>query len=77
MLEFTEYWVKKDSHFDDIQNEKHVVVFDWKKNIADEYIKMAESFREAAYEITYSIACDLRDHAKTDQWFFPAMYLYR
>ncbi len=77
MLESTEYWVKKDSHFDDIQNEKHVVVFDWKKNIADEYIKMAESFREAAYEITYSIACDLRDHAKTDQWFFPAMYLYR
>lgn len=77
MLKPGEIWLRNNSHFHDIVDGKNVINIVWSKNIYEDYIVMADSFYSFAHEITSMIVEDRYDNEKTDQWFFPAMFLYR
>ena len=77
MIDPDKYWIAQGQNIDDIINVNDVIVFSWSKNHSDNYIKLNESFYNAAQIIALEIYNDYTDHSKSDQWFFPALYLYR
>lgn len=77
MIDPDKYWIAQGQNIDDIINVNDVIVFSWSKNDSDNYIKLSESFYNAAQIIALEINNDYTDHSKSDQWFFPALYLYR
>ena len=77
MIEPDKYWVAAGNRIDDISNAQDIIAFDWSGNHSDDYIKLSESFYNAAQIIITEIVNHYRDNAKCDQWFFPAFYLYR
>jgi len=77
MIEPDKYWVSSGKKIDDISNPKDEIVFNWSKNQSDDYIKLSESFYNAAQVIVTEIVNNYTDNTKCDQWFFPALYLYR
>lgn len=77
MIEPDKYWIAAGHKIDDISNAQDVITFDWSGNHSDDYIKLSESFYNASQVIITEIIDTYRDNAKCDQWFFPALYLYR
>ena len=77
MIEPDKYWVAAGNRIDDISNAQDIIAFDWSGNHSDDYIKLSESFYNAAQIIITEFVNHYRDNAKCDQWFFPAFYLYR
>ncbi len=77
MIEPDKYWVSSEKKINDIINAEDVINFCWTKNQSDDYILLSESFYNAAQIIIQAIIDDYRDNSKCDQWFFPAIYLYR
>lgn len=77
MIEPDKYWIAVGHKIDDISNAQDVITFDWSGNRSDDYIKLSESFYNASQVIITEIIDNYRDNAKCDQWFFPALYLYR
>lgn len=77
MIEPDKYWVSSGQKIDDIINTQDIIMFDWSKNQANDYIKLSESFYNAAQIIVTEIVDNYTDNTKCDQWFFPALYLYR
>lgn len=77
MLKPGEIWIKNDSHFNQIVDNNNILNITWNENVDEDYINMADSFYAFAHVITSMIVEDLYDNEKTDQWFFPAMFLYR
>ena len=77
MIEPDKYWVSSGHKIDDISNSTNEITFNWSKNQADDYIKLSESFYNAAQVIVIETVNNYTDNTKCDQWFFPAFYLYR
>ena len=77
MISADEYWISEYHRFDEIKNKYNVVSFNWSYNYADDYISLSESFYHAAQLLMINITDDYRNNTKCDQWFFPALYLYR
>lgn len=77
MIEPNKYWVSEGQKIENISNIADVIVFDWKGTQSDDYIIMSDAFYNAAHIIVQEILDNFRDNSKCDQWFFPAIYLYR
>ena len=77
MIKPEKYWISAGNSIDDIANAKDVITFDWSGNYAEDYIKLSESFHNAAQIVIVEIDNHNTDNVKCDQWFFPALYLYR
>ena len=71
------YWIAANSLITDIINPADVITFAWSGNHSDDYIKLSESFYQAAYYTIIEIIDNCNDNSMCDQWFFPALYLYR
>lgn len=77
MIKPDKYWISAGNKIDDISNAEDVITFDWSGNHSDDYIKLSESFYNAAQVVIAEIVNNYTDNVKCDQWFFPALYLYR
>jgi len=77
MISVDKYWITEYQSFDEIKNKNSVISFNWSYNYADDYISLSESFYNAAQLLMINITDDYRNNTKCDQWFFPALYLYR
>ena len=77
MIKPDAYWVTNGHKIDDISDPQNVITFNWSKNLSADYITLSESFFNAAEIIVTEIVDNYDDTTKCDQWFFPALYLYR
>lgn len=77
MIKPDRYWVSEGHKIEDISNIEDIITFDWTRCQSDDYIKLSESFYIAAQVIVREIYDNYTDNEKCDQWFFPALYLYR
>ena len=77
MIDPDKFWVASGQKIEDIFDQQHIIEFDWSGNQSDDYIKLSQSFYNAGEIIVTEILDKRRDNSKCDQWFFPAIYLYR
>lgn len=77
MIDPEQYWISAGQKIEDISNPQDVISFSWTRNHSDDYIILSDSFYNAASVIAIEIINDSNNHIKSDQWFFPAFYLYR
>ena len=77
MISPDKYWVSVGRNMNDIINDDDKVTIKWSGNLSDDYIIMGDAFYNTARLIITTILDDYRDNEKCDEWFFPALYLYR
>ena len=77
MIDVTTFRISEGQSIYDISNTEDIISFDWSYKPSDDYIRLSESFYYQAQLIVNEIINNYEDNRKCDQWFFPALYLYR
>ena len=77
MIKPDKYWIAAGKRIDDISTATDLITFAWSGNHSDDYIILSESYYNAAQIIIKEIVNQYADNEKCDEWFFPALYLYR
>ena len=77
MIKSDKYWVTDGESFYDIKNPLNSIHFNWTGNYSGDYIQLSNAYFETARTVIAAILNESSGHEKSDEWFFPAIYLYR